>query len=175
MDARRIINDLPSPRRRVKVTQEIIDTSTVKDSSHCMIADAVAKDIPNASYISVDLATIRFTDTSAGVRYIYLTPRSAQAALLAFDAGEKPDPFTVNLEGAHVLRSGKGSKGKPYLLDREGSSRARGKTLPERRGGEAPPIGPLAGQTVSKGKAGTTPRTGRTGRTRAFGLRAIIR
>lgn len=155
-----------SPRLTVEVTQEIIDTATRRDSSHCMIADAIQRAVPEAKYISVDLATIRLTDQNAGLRYIYLTPRPAQEALLAFDQGEKPRPFKVRLEAAQVLLSGNAKKAKAGLTP------AGGNRIPVRVDGKSPPIGPLVGG--SSGGPGA-PGASRTGRVRAFGLRAIIR
>ncbi len=165
-----------SPRLTVSVTQDVIDTAQSRDSSHCMIADAIQKAVPNAMYISVDLATIRFTDLTAGKRYIYLTPRPAQEALLSFDQGEKTEPFTVRLSGAHVLPTGNARKGRATL--ETGDNGRPG----VRHGGESPPIGPLAGGSprTRKGERGTkagagTAAASRTGRRRSFGLRAIIR
>lgn len=165
-----------SPAVTITVPQDVIDTSTLRDSSHCMIADAIQQQIPEAKYISVDLATIRFTDPQAGVRYIYLTPRGAQTALLDFDQGEKPEPFKFRLEGAHVVLAGTARKGKAELVPRSTSSTNR--TRPVRTGGESPPIGPLAGGAPTRRNGDPGEGTGagnRTGRRRQFGLRAIIR
>lgn len=157
-----------SPRVTIEVTQEIVDASTRRDSSHCMIAEALQRAVPKAQYISVDLATIRFTDMSAGRRYVYLTPRVAQEALLAFDQGEKIEPFTVRIQGAHVLATGNARKARATLKPGQVKD-----SVPIRTDGLAPPIGPLASGT------GTNPSNGkgdrRTGRRREFGLRAIIR
>jgi len=160
------IKGATSPRLIIKVPQDIIETSTQKDSSHCMIAEALARAVPRAKYISVDLATIRFSDPEAGVRYVYLTPRKAQEALLAFDQGERPKPFQIYLEGAHVLPTGNARKARAKLEPRQ---RGAG-TPPVRVGGLAPPIGPLA-------SSGNPNRSGNpaVGRRREFGLRAIIR
>ncbi|MGH3094822.1 MAG: hypothetical protein ACRDMV_02335 [Streptosporangiales bacterium] len=165
-----------SPRISVKVTQEIIATSIERDSSHCMIADALAKTLPNASYVSVDLATIRFTDLSAGKRYVYLTPRNAQEALLDFDQGKKPESFTLRLAGAHVLLAGNARRAKASLEPQNSSTDG---VPPERRGGQAPPVGPLPGGAPRRRRKASENEGGgagnRTGRRREFGLRAIIR
>src|SRR5262245_57512785 len=73
-----------SPRGLVRVTDELIETALPKNSEHCMIADAVKIAFPGAKGVSVDLATIRFSDPEKGLRYIYLTPRIAQTALVEF-------------------------------------------------------------------------------------------
>lgn len=159
-----------SPRVEVKITQDVIDTAQQRDSSHCMIADAVQKALPKARYISVDLATIRFTDVAAGLRYIYLTPRSAQKALLDFDQGKPTEPFTTRLSGAHVLLTGSARKAKASLEPQ------RSGITPERRDGLAAPLGPLGGVASQRERKPRT--TGddpvRTGRRREYGLRAII-
>lgn len=184
----------PSPKVHVQVTQEIIDKAQRRDSSHCMIADAVAAAVPNARYISVDLATIRFTDPNAGVRYVYLTPRSAQAALLAFDQGEPTEPFGLRLQGAHVLATGAARQARASLVQPvfRGASKTSGR-VPERRDGTSPPLGPLHsgrdrkrdrvgdgdqvdGNVPSSDRVGPTWRSGSgIGRRREYGLRAFIR
>jgi hypothetical protein len=101
----RIITSPRVPRSRrvdVEVTDDVIDLSTQADSSHCMIADAVRKAVPGATGISVDLQTIRFSDPKKRMRYVYLTPRIAQLALVDFDAGKKPEPFRFRLDRAHI-------------------------------------------------------------------------
>lgn len=102
----RIITKQRVPRSRrvdVEVTPEVIKTAVEGDSGHCMIADAVKAAVPNARNISVDLQTIRFSDPVKRMRYVYLTPRMAQLALVDFDGGEKPEPFTFRLDRAHIV------------------------------------------------------------------------
>jgi hypothetical protein len=71
-----------------------------------MIADAIKEAIPNAQSVAVDLVTIRWTDPVRELRYIYLTPRRAQLALIDFDRGVVPKPFDVQLAGAaQVVRA----------------------------------------------------------------------
>jgi hypothetical protein len=178
-----LIRSKTSPRLTIAVPQDIIDSSAVKDSSHCMIAEAISRAVPKATYVSVDLATIRFTDRVAGVRYIYLTPRGAQQALLQFDDGEKPEAFTFTLRDAHVVASGTASKGRVSLEQNPRGDR----NSPIRVGGQVPPTGPLATGSGTARKAHNARSRAvkaaaedagvpnRTGRRREFGLRAIIR
>ena len=90
-------------RRRTRLTIEVteadIATAVPKDSGHCAIADAIARQIPGASGVTVDLATIRWSDKAAGKRYTYLTPRTAQVLLLDFDNGDRAacQPFSFVL------------------------------------------------------------------------------
>lgn len=90
------------PSFTVEVTHAIMDHARVRDSSHCMIAMAIRDVMPQMSSIAVDLQTIRFTDRGQGYRYSYLTPRIAQRALIDFDQGVMPEPFSFRLMGAHV-------------------------------------------------------------------------
>jgi hypothetical protein len=171
------IRGASSPKITFAVTQPIIDSACQRDSSHCMIAEALAAAIPAASFISVDLATIRFSDLEAGKRYVYLTPRRAQEALLQFDQGESPPPFRITLEHAHVLPTGNARNARAELVP---SRKGNGK-IPIRVGGESPPLGPLAGGAPKKPTPGANNGAGAgntmngRGRRREFGLRAIIR
>lgn len=99
-----------APKLKVPITKEQINESIARDSSHCMIADAIRAHVPDAKHISVDLQTIRFSDPKKGLRYTYLTPRIGQVALVNFDQGIKPDPFELPLRGAQVTYSGSRQK-----------------------------------------------------------------
>lgn len=95
-----------SPRIQVKITPEILAQSQVRNSSHCMIAEAIKAAVPNAKLVAVDLQTCRYTDPEKHIRYTYLTPRIAQAALVAFDQGELTEnEFAFTLAGAQITRS----------------------------------------------------------------------
>ncbi len=92
----------PFPERKTKmkrteivVTQSLIENAERRDSSHCMIAEALKEAVPNTKFVSVDLQSIRYT--ADGWRYLYLTPRKAQEALIAFDSGSHTEPFTFEL------------------------------------------------------------------------------
>lgn len=171
-----------SPKVRVDVTEEIITASIQKDSQHCMIAHSISAAHPDATHISVDLATIRFTDPKRGLRYTYLTPRIAQVQLVNFDQGRKPLPFSFLLRRGQVTRSGHRDTGKRprkrlttkqqqqrteagkklnETLRRQKMVRGHGsERIAERVGGETPPL--------QKGKD-NLPFT----RRRAFGLRGL--
>jgi hypothetical protein len=144
---------------RIEVTAEIIDASLARDSTHCMIAESLKAARPEAKSISVDLATIRFTDAKKGVRYTYLTPRVAQVQLVNFDQGRKPAPFSFVLRGAHITRKGQTKPPKDMPEDERQRRAEAGRklneslkktklvradtgngTVPDRVGGEAPPI-----------------------------------
>lgn len=84
-------------RMKLTITSTHIDNAIRSDANHCMIAEAIKEKIPAARWVLVDLQSIRWTDRTAGRRFIYMTPRPAQKALLAFDKGLPVNPFHVTL------------------------------------------------------------------------------
>jgi len=92
---------------RVNIEKETIAKSVATDSSKCWIAESIKAQVPWARNVSVDLATVRFSDLEKGLRFVYLTPYAAQLKLLEFDEGKVPEPFSFLLRGAHVTRAGK--------------------------------------------------------------------
>ena len=88
----------------INITEKEINEGLVADSRKCMIAEAVKACLPNVKNVSVDLATVRFTDKKTGSRYTYMTPRAAQQALVQFDNGQKPDPFRIRLQTLFQIR-----------------------------------------------------------------------
>lgn len=174
-----------APRLNFPVTAEMIETAIPQNSAHCMIADGLKAARPTARQVSVDLATIRFTDPVSGRRYIYLTPRAAQLALLNFDQGRQPDPFVVQADAAQIVE--KKSRAKtPSETSESGvkKTRKRAKLVPNTRsgsrrvpikeGGQAPPLGALA-KGAGSNVPGIDPISGeaRTGRIRRFGLKSM--
>src|SRR3954453_9606775 len=100
------------PRLKVNVTQDLITEAVRNHSGRCWIAEAIKAAYPNATHVAVDVATCRFSDNDKGHRYVYLTPYSAQLALLHFDEGRNPSPFAMILKNAHVTRAGVGKRAK---------------------------------------------------------------
>lgn len=166
-----------APRARLEITHELIDGAIPRDSSHCMIAEAVKMNFPDASHIAVDIQTIRFSDLKRGLRYTYLTPRVAQVCLIKFDQGFRPEPFGFQLRNGQVTRAGLGTaralKSKTLSAKQHAQRVAAGKkgqaelkkarlvsrnpaaaVVPDRIGGRTPPTTPFA-------------------RRRAFGLRGL--
>ena len=76
-----------SPKLVLKITEEIRERAIQASSGGCLMADAIRTQYPRFEGIAVDMATVRFTDRKAGLRYTYLTPESGQTCLLAFDQG----------------------------------------------------------------------------------------
>lgn len=157
------------PRVSCDVTQDIINAAIPRNSGHCVIADAVKEAVPEARGVSVDLQTIRWTDNEKQRRYIYLTPRVAQVALVKFDQGIPPEPFNFMLRGAQSIALKKNQRGPKRMTQGEGSE-----SVHEVKDGAPPPMGALAS---GKGSRGGRPRSGgfdsARGLRRSFGLRAL--
>ena len=149
--------------RKVQVTQEIIDLAVRRSSTHCMISDAVTAAIPDARNVLSDTQSIRYSNPKTGKRYVYLTPRKAMEALIAFDYGQAPEPFTLVLRNPQIvpIRRGRSSNIKRTVkVDRH-----TGEVKVE--GGKTPPMAHLADKPVK--------RKGVMGTKRAFGLRRLSR
>lgn len=80
-------NKHASPVLDVEITKAERDNALRSNSGGCLIADAIKRQYPNLTGVTVDMTTVRATDRDRGERYIYLTPPSAQHILLAFDQG----------------------------------------------------------------------------------------
>ena len=95
----------PADRRRwtMKVTQEDIDKAHINDSYKCVVAQAIARTIPDATKIEVDLQTIRFSRN--GERLTYLTPYTVAGYIVAFDGGDEIQPFDFHLRSPIVKPS----------------------------------------------------------------------
>jgi hypothetical protein len=168
-----------------------------------MIADALKIALPDATDISVDLATIRYTNRKRRQRRMILTPPPAQRALLMFDNSD-PDlrPFEFRLPSpAQIVpmrnrpRQPKKENEPPSKRSAKSKSKvdqksAKGKSKVDQKrpgprlgrpegGGKVPPK--LGGTLPPLGslKGGSAAKTGAaaanytTGRIRRYGLRAM--
>lgn len=101
----KITKRLLSPKVRVDITEERILTSVRRSSSHCMIAEALRDVLPEDRYraVTVDLYTANFSEPEKALRYSYHLPRNAQIALIQFDRGQVPEPFSFTLQRAHKI------------------------------------------------------------------------
>lgn len=153
-----------APRVKVVVDKEMIESGIRRDSAHCVISEAVKVAYPDASRVSTDLQTIRFTDPKKGLRFTYLTPRIAQVSLVNYDQGHEPEPFEFSLKGGQVTLSGKrvvqeGLPKKPATDAQKRQRRAAARkarlsraklvdrkespgNVPDRVGGSTPPVVP---------------------------------
>jgi hypothetical protein len=129
--------ELGAPRFDVTITTALIVQSEKRDSSHCMIADGVKLARPKARFVSVDIQTIRFSEK--GKRYVYLTPRRAQVALVRFDQGLPTEAFKFQLRNGQSTSSHTPKKTVRAHLRKP---RAPG-AVPDKIGGRTPPRVPI--------------------------------
>ena len=165
-------------RKKVVVDADNIAEGIKRDSSHCMIAEAVKSTLPGMRAVSVDLATIRFTDPSRKQRLVFLTPRVAQRALVDFDQGNQVEPFSFVLaRPAQVLRSARHPAEHPTLPDVAAHTHV-GEAVPiEQLGPAEQPVqadDPINSKGVRMG-GNLPPRSALSnrGRVRRFGLRLL--
>lgn len=163
--------DAWSPDRNIVVDADTIERSVIGVSSHCMIAEAIKKAVPDARAVAVDLQTIRWSDRERRIRYVYLTPPSVQQALVDFDQGELIEPFTFRVRHAQIHRTAGPRPHRDTASSTEAgrSRRALDKATlvmkhdrrdgpPIRVGGQLPPVAALSSAR---------------GRIRTFGLRNL--
>jgi hypothetical protein len=94
-------------RCEISVLQKHIDEALRANSSHCAIAFAIRDSVPDATFIAVDLQTIRWSNPKRGVRYCFLTPTIAQHdVIIPFDQGEECKPVTFKMKPAFITRIG---------------------------------------------------------------------
>lgn len=91
-------------RINVEVTETDISKAIVSDSYKCVVAQAIARTIPDSTRIEVDVQTIRFTRMETGKRYVYLTPYTVQGYVVAFDAGDVIEPFRFQLRNPLTVK-----------------------------------------------------------------------
>jgi hypothetical protein len=163
-----------APRVIVEVTQDLIDNSIERDSSHCMIAEAVKLAYPAAQRVSVDLQTIRFSDPNRRLRYVYLTPRTGQLALVDFDQGTPPEPFDMRLQSGQVVPMEASSSN---LQSEAALAARRMNAVKARQANEMKRASIVLRQagTVPDRVGGKTPPTTPFARRRTFGLRGLER
>lgn len=144
-----------APRFYVTITDELIYESEQRDSSHCMVADAVQIARPKAKRIAVDIQTIRFTEGDH--RYVYLTPRRAQVAIVKFDQGIPSKPFGFRLRNGQSIPPQKpGTKRQRAKLVSPKGPASKDGLVPDKIGGQTPPVDVRS-----------------AGNRRAFGVRAL--
>ena len=102
---------------KVNVIEEDFDHGVPSDSNRCAVKRAVARDIPGATRVEVDLQTIRFS--LDGERHVFLTPWSVSDYVIAFDAGDDEElhPFSFTLRPSHSV----GSKVRRQVFTEEGT------------------------------------------------------
>jgi hypothetical protein len=94
-------------RVSISLSQEHIDKSMQRNSSHCAGVSAIRTCIPDATFVSVDLQTVRFSRN--GCRYVCLTPHVLQDFVINYDQGnaEAVKPINFTLKPAFISKAGK--------------------------------------------------------------------
>ena len=92
-------------RRRfnIEVTQKDIERAHRNDSYICVVSQAIARAIPDATRIETDSQAIRLTRN--GQRFVYLTPYAVSGYVIAFDAGDPIQPFSFQLRDPAKVRT----------------------------------------------------------------------
>jgi hypothetical protein len=110
-------------RRRISVTETHIAEAVARSSSACAIAEALKQQIPHAVHVSIDVATVRWTDRVKKLRYTALTPMCGQELIVNFDQGnrEKLQPIQFDLRPVIIARSGQRRRQVPDASDLRGS------------------------------------------------------
>lgn len=80
---------------QVEVSEDDINKAIRSNSAKCVVAQAVARTLPDASRIDVNMQTVRYTRN--GKRYEWLTPQKVLNYIVEFDAGDHIEPFTFRL------------------------------------------------------------------------------
>lgn len=88
----------PQGRYNFEVTEADIEKARVGDSYQCVVAQAIARTIPDARQITVDVRTIRWSDQDG--RHVFLTPYAVAGYVIAFDAGDELHPFRFQVRDA---------------------------------------------------------------------------
>jgi hypothetical protein len=92
-----------SPTMEVTITDAEREHAIQSASGGCLIADAIRRKYPNLTGVTVDMATVRVSDKERGLRFTYLTPRSAQFLLLSYDQGwPNPTEGLIIRRAVHV-------------------------------------------------------------------------
>ena len=88
-------NALSRNRFDIEITERDIANGIREDSTKCVVAQAIARTIPDAMRIDVDTQSLRFTYFDQ--RLVYLTPPAVSEYVVAFDAGDPIEPFRFHL------------------------------------------------------------------------------
>jgi hypothetical protein len=125
-----------APKVRIEVSKDVIDKAVARHSGHCVFADAIGESLLWARFIAVDIQTVRFSDPTKRERYVYLTPRRLQQAIIDFDQGDRPEPFSFSLYTGQTIPFGQSDR--QNELDRKRDELKRAEKIKELEG-EAKP------------------------------------
>jgi len=105
-------NRFTSPSLTLKIGEDMVERAIQSSTGNCLIATAIKEQYPRYTKVTVDAATIRFSDREKGERYTYMTPEDAMQFLHWFDQGWKPATDRLVLKRAihiaPILRAANG-------------------------------------------------------------------
>jgi hypothetical protein len=129
-------------RINVEVTEKDIERARRNDSYRCVVAQAIARALPEATNIEVDSQSTRYT--LGGVRYCYFTPYAVQGYVIGFDAGDEIHPFSFQLRDPKIIRRKRlteAGKAIERARGREFRSKAKPPPATAEAGTGKPPVG----------------------------------
>jgi hypothetical protein len=120
---------------KIEVTPLDIEKAERNNSYQCVVAQAIARSVPDAHHILVDLRTIRFSLSDR--RLQYLTPATVSQYVVDFDAGDELGPFRFSLSRPRVTRrkvpvdpaAPRAKNGSPEHKAKKGRRHPRGETF----------------------------------------------
>lgn len=150
-------------RFTISVSEEDIARAHQNDSYRCVVAQAIARSIPDATNIDVDTQTLRFT--RRGERLWYLTPYAVQGYIIAFDAGDAIAPFDFMIQNPRRAR-------RVAMTDEQREAKRVADRERRKREPEHDVVAAAPAARTATGKGRTPPRVFRTKR-RMYGHRVL--
>jgi hypothetical protein len=102
-------NSKRNTRFKLFITRELITDAVQRQSAHCLIAEAIRQQVPNACMVTVDMRTTRWSNPVTEERFVYLTPQLAQSIIIKFDQGIEIEPTEISMRNpVQIVRMRKG-------------------------------------------------------------------
>jgi hypothetical protein len=89
---------------KVEVSGMELATAEKSDSRYCMIAEAIRRMYPELRNIQVDTQSIRVTDRVRREQLTFMSPATAQVAIVRFDEGDTLRPFEFECKEPRVRK-----------------------------------------------------------------------
>lgn len=92
-------------RYEVTITEQDCADGVRNNERLCVVATAIARLLPDATRIEVNINTIRFSLTEGGKTYrlAYPTPEPVKVYIRSFDAGAGARPMTFVLDNPQIV------------------------------------------------------------------------
>ncbi|MGH9086638.1 MAG: hypothetical protein ACRDYZ_00730 [Acidimicrobiales bacterium] len=101
-------------RLDVEVTEKDCAEGCRGNEHYCVVSTAIARLVPDANRVEVNVNTIRFSLKENGKTYrlAYRTPPPVRDYIKAFDAGHDPHPLTFVLDKPQMVEKAPAPRGK---------------------------------------------------------------